>query len=129
MLEPFFTAGRIREWEPALRELIEDLAKNLESDDPVDFVQAFCFPLPMSVMTVLLGLPLEDHEILKHWTDVWVLPFSHAMSPEQEMYVAKEGVKLQNYILAAMDEKAFVIGEVTERDASGSRVAWDGREA
>ena len=105
LLEPFFTAGRIRQWEPALRDLIEDLAGNLETDDAVDFVQAFCFPLPMSVMTILLGLPLEDHEILKHWTDVWVLPFSHAMSPEQEMYVAKEGVKLQDYILAALDEK------------------------
>jgi len=56
-------------------------------------------------MTVLLGLPLEDHEILKHWTDVWVLPFSHAMTPEQEMYVAKEGIALQQYLLAAMDEK------------------------
>jgi cytochrome P450 len=104
-LEPFFSAGRIRQWEPALRELIENLAGNLDSSDSVDFVQAFCFPLPMSVMTVLLGLPLEDHKLLKHWTDVWVLPFSHAMTPEQEMYVAVEGVKLQNYLLAALDEK------------------------
>ena len=60
---------------------------------------------PMSVMTILLGLPLEDHKLLKHWTDVWVLPFSHAMTAEQEMYVAEEGVKLQKYILAALDEK------------------------
>lgn len=105
LLEPFFTAGRIRQWEPALRELIGNLADNLDTDEPVDFVQKFCFPLPMSVMPVLLGLPLEDHEILKHWTDVWVLPFSHAMTPEQEMYVAKEGIALQQYLLAAMDEK------------------------
>lgn len=104
-LEPFFSAGRIRQWEPALRELIDNLAGNLETSEPIDFVQAFCFPLPMSVMTVLLGLPLEDHKLLKHWTDVWVLPFSHAMTPEQEMYVAVEGVKLQNYLLAALDEK------------------------
>lgn len=104
-LEPFFSAGRIRQWEPALRELIGDLAGNLETDEPVDFVKSFCFPLPMSVMTVLLGLPREDHELLKHWTDVWVLPFSHAMTPEQEMYVAEEGVKMQRYLLAAMDEK------------------------
>jgi len=105
LLEPMFTAGRIRLWEPALRDLIENLAKNLDTDEPIDFVQEFCFPLPMSLMTVLLGLPLEDHKILKHWTDVWVLPFSHSMTPEQEMYVAKEGVKLQNYILDAMEEK------------------------
>jgi len=104
-LEPFFSAGRIRQWEPALRELIENLAGNLDTPEPIDFVQAFCFPLPMSVMTILLGLPLEDHKLLKHWTDVWVLPFSHAMTPEQEMYVAEEGVKLQNYLLAALDDK------------------------
>lgn len=104
-LEPFFSAGRIRQWEPALRELIEKLAGNLATAEAIDFVQAFCFPLPMSVMTVLLGLPPQDHELLKHWTDVWVLPFSHAMTPEQEMYVAVEGVKLQKYILAALDEK------------------------
>ncbi|MDH3641122.1 MAG: cytochrome P450 [Gammaproteobacteria bacterium] len=104
-LEPFFSAGRIRQWEPALRELIESLAGNLDTSKPIDFVQAFCFPLPMSVMTILLGLPLEDHKILKQWTDVWVLPFSHAMTAEQEMYVAEEGIKLQKYILAALDEK------------------------
>lgn len=104
-LEPFFTAGRIRQWEPQLRELIGDLADNLEADKPVNFVKDFCFPLPMSVMTVLLGLPLEDHELLKQWTDLWVLPFSHALTPEQEMHVAVEGVKLQQYILDALERK------------------------
>lgn len=105
LLEPFFTAGRIRQWEPRLRELIGDLAANIETADPVDFVASFCFPLPMSVMTVLLGLPLEDHKILKHWTDVWVLPFSHGLTPEQEMYVAEEGIKLQRYLLDAFERK------------------------
>lgn len=104
-VEPFFTAGRIRQWEPSLRELITDLARNLDTDEPVDFVARFCFPLPMSVMTVLLGLPLEDHELLKHWTDIWVLPFSHAMTPEDEMYVATEGVKFQQYLLGWLDRK------------------------
>lgn len=104
-LEPFFTAGRIRQWEPQLRELIESLADNLDTSEPIDFVKAFCFPLPMSVMTVLLGLPLEDHKLLKYWTDIWVLPFSHALTPEQEMHVAIEGVKLQNYILDALERK------------------------
>ena len=56
-------------------------------------------------MTVLLGLPLEDHKKLKHWTDLWVLPFSHALTPEQEMHVAEEGVKLQRYILDALERK------------------------
>ncbi len=105
LLEPFFTAGRIREWEPQLRTLISGLADNLETDEPIDFVKSFCFPLPMSVMTVLLGLPPEDHEILKYWTDIWVLPFSHALSREQEMLVATEGIKLQRYLLDAMDRK------------------------
>jgi len=105
LVEPFFTAGRIRQWEPQLRELIGDLADNLDTDEAVDFVRSFCFPLPMSVMTVLLGLPLEDHELLKHWTDVWVLPFSHALTPEKEMYVAEEGIKFQRYLLDWMDRK------------------------
>lgn len=104
-VEAFFTSSRIRQWEPALRELIENLTDKLDTDEPVDFVKTFCFPLPMSVMTILLGLPLEDHELLKHFTDVWVLPYSHAMTPEQEMYVAREGVRLQEYLLAAMEEK------------------------
>jgi len=104
-VEPFFTSGRIRTWEPALRNLIDSLADKLDTSEPIDFVQKFCFPLPMSVMTVLLGLPLEDHKLLKHWTDVWVLPFSHAMTPQQEMYVAEEGVAMQKYILAALEQK------------------------
>ena len=104
-VDPFFTSSRIRRWEPQLRELIEQLAEQLDTDAPVDFVKAFCFPLPMSVMTILLGLPLEDHELLKHYTDVWVLPYSHAMTPEQELHVAEEGVKLQTYILEKLEEK------------------------
>ncbi len=110
-VEPFFTSSRIRRWEPQLRALIEDLTGALETDEPVDFVSAFCFPLPMSVMTILLGLPLADHKLLKHFTDVWVLPYSHAMTPAQEMYVAEEGVKLQNYILENLDKKRLDPGD------------------
>ncbi len=110
-VEPFFTSSRIRQWEPYLKTLIEDLAHGLDTEEPVDFVRTFCFPLPMSVMTVLLGLPLEDHALLKHYTDVWVLPYSHAMTPEQEMYVAEEGVKLQRYILEHLEAKRQNPGE------------------
>ena len=62
-------------------------------------------PLPVMVITTVLGFPLDDIEQLKRWSEAWVMPFSRGLTPEQEMYVAEQGVAFQRYIWSHLEEK------------------------
>ena len=65
----------------------------------------FAMPLPVMVITTVLGFPLDDIDDLKRWSEAWVLPFSRGLSDEQEMYVAEQGVAFQRYIWSHLEEK------------------------
>jgi len=95
-----FTAGRVRKLEPRINELIETLIDGFAGEREIEFVARFCVPLPLTVITDRLGLPLEDMPRLKHWSDAWVQPFSMKLSEEEEQKYARLGVELQQYLAA-----------------------------
>jgi cytochrome P450 len=53
-----FTARRVQTLRPAVERIVADLLDDL--DGPADFVTAFAFPLPVSVIGELLGVPAAD---------------------------------------------------------------------
>jgi cytochrome P450 len=65
-----FTPRRVealgRRVEEVAVELVEAMA---EAGDQADLVEAFAYPLPVIVIAELLGLPHEDRELLKRWSD------------------------------------------------------------
>jgi cytochrome P450 len=48
--------------------------------EPTDFIQAFAFPLPVLVVSEILGFPPEDRDQVRHWTQEVALPFFLALS-------------------------------------------------
>jgi len=95
-----FTAGRVRKLEPRISELIGTLIDGFAGEREIEFVARFCVPLPLTVITDRLGLPLEDMPKLKHFSDAWVQPFSLKLSEAEEQKYAQIGVELQQYLAA-----------------------------
>lgn len=100
-----FTAGRVRQSEPFIRALIDELLDRIGDRGECEFISEFCFPLPMKVIADRLGLPFEDLPRLKLWSEAWVEPFSYAMTPERELEVARLMVELQHYLVGKLEEK------------------------
>ena len=100
-----FTAGRVKQSEPFIRAIIQDLLDGFAAQGRCEFIADFCVPLPMRVIADRLGLPEDDLDPLKVWSEAWVEPFGYAMSPERELEVARLMVELQHYLVGKLDEK------------------------
>jgi len=64
-----FTPRRVADLEPRIRQLTMELLDAIDPGRPVDLVDALTAPLPLLVIAELLGLPAEDREDFRRWSD------------------------------------------------------------
>ena len=105
LVDPWFNGAGAERARPVIERLATSLMDDWIDDGEVEIVRQFAMPLPVMVITTVLGFPLDDIEQLKRWSEAWVMPFSRGLTPEQEMYVAEQGVAFQRYIWAHLQEK------------------------
>jgi cytochrome P450 len=63
-----FTARRIEQLRPRVTEVTTSLLDAMAADDQVDLLEAFAFPLPITVICELLGVPDSDRADFRAWT-------------------------------------------------------------
>jgi cytochrome P450 len=105
LVDPWFNAVGAEQQRAVIERLATSLMDEWIDDGEVEIVRQFAMPLPVMVITTVLGFPLSDIEQLKRWSEAWVMPFSRGLTPDQEMYVAEQGVEFQQYIYAHLQEK------------------------
>jgi cytochrome P450 len=66
---PPCTPGRIDGMRPWLAELASGLIDNFAGKNRVDIVGDFAYPLPVTAICKLLGVPLEDQPRFRQWAD------------------------------------------------------------
>jgi cytochrome P450 len=98
IVDPHFDAQGAERWRPEIERVIEELLTAVEGEGHCELVSAFALPLPVRIITRMLGFPEEDIPHLKAWSEAWVLPFSGPLSEEQEVWVADQIVHFQHYI-------------------------------
>ena len=98
LVDRFFQGRGLAAARPLIERLVDELIDGFVDQYQVELVTAFAEPLPVTVITSLLGLPLEDMPQLKAWSATWAAPFARGLTLDQEMQVAREGVDFQNYI-------------------------------
>jgi cytochrome P450 len=69
---PPHTPGHIEEMRPWLTEVTNALIDNLAGRHRVDLVDDFAYPLPVTAICRLLGVPREDQPRFQHWADAFI---------------------------------------------------------
>lgn len=70
LLQPHFTPGHMRALRPRIEELATRLLDELaDHGPPADLHAVVAVPLPILVICELLGVPYEDREEFRRWTD------------------------------------------------------------
>ena len=64
-----FTARSIEARRARIAEVVELLLNRAAAAGEMDLIRDFAYPLPVAVIGDLLGVPAEDHEQLKAWSD------------------------------------------------------------
>jgi cytochrome P450 len=63
-----FTMRRVELLRPRISEITSDLLSAMEGLAEVDLIDAFAFPLPVTVICELLGIPVDDRDKFRAWT-------------------------------------------------------------
>ncbi|MGI9328100.1 MAG: cytochrome P450 [Pseudomonadales bacterium] len=95
----------LRRTQPLIEQTVDQLIDGFAQSGEIEFIKQFAEPLPVTIITVMIGFPLEDMPQLKEWSTTWTLPFARGLSLEQEMEVARQGVEFQDYIKRTADER------------------------
>ena len=64
-----FTPMSVERLRPRVRQIIHGLLDRVAERGHMEFIRDYAFPLPVTVICEYLGVPAEDHEKLKEWSD------------------------------------------------------------
>ncbi|WP_329620450.1 cytochrome P450 [Streptomyces sp. NBC_01255] len=69
-----FTGRRVEALRPRIERLTRELADAMEPAGRADLVDAYAFPVPITVICELLGVPAEDRDTFRNWSNELVTP-------------------------------------------------------
>jgi cytochrome P450 len=100
-----FTPRRVAEMAPRIEEVATELLDRLRPRGHADIVRGFAWPLPLTVVGDMLGIPHGDLERLHEWSVDWLRLKQPGATVEQQLAWARSTVELQRYFMALLDER------------------------
>lgn len=82
LLAAAFTPRSLQNWEPRIKEITDELIGQMDEEKEIDIVQSLACPLPIIVMSDLMGVPSKDRLLFKKWVDILFLPFDQEKQEE-----------------------------------------------
>jgi pimeloyl-[acyl-carrier protein] synthase len=83
-LTPPFSSAKLEEWRPRIHALTNHLIDRVQAAGAMDIIADFGSPLPLMMISEMLGIPPEDRTRLKDWSsdaekafDLYVTPASY----------------------------------------------------
>jgi cytochrome P450 len=83
-----FTARRVAALRPRVEAITASLLDAMASHDVVDLIEEFAFPLPITVICELVGIPVADQDQFQGWSHTIV----SSVATQEEVYAAASGL-------------------------------------
>ena len=88
-----------------IEEVVEQLIDEMQAKGGGEFITDFAMPLPALVIAKQMGIPDEDIQQVKIWSDSFIHLIGSYLPQEQEMEQAELVVEFQHYLKARIDER------------------------
>jgi cytochrome P450 len=62
-----FSRKAVEDWRPEIKRITDELLDEIVQHDEIDLMESFAYPLPVTVIAELLGIPLDDREDFVRW--------------------------------------------------------------
>jgi cytochrome P450 len=103
-----FTPSKVAAWEPQVRQLAREHVERLRDLPEVDFVRDLAALLPVRVISLVLGVPLEDVAKFREWSEEITSSVGHhGGDPERRQQVQEQ---FSGYIGSLLDRWDGVVG-------------------
>jgi cytochrome P450 len=100
-----FAPKRMKRLEPYIREVTNSLIDAFIDDSQAEMISQFTYPLPLTVVLSLIGIPKEDMTLAKKLADGANMLFGFLISEEQQVESARDFVRLQYYFMDLVNER------------------------
>lgn len=129
-----FTPRRIRLLEPRMNEIAQQLLDDALAQREVDLVQALTYPLPVTVISEMIGVPAAERDQFKEWSDALVenlglgiLGPPSVETIQQELRIVDE---MRVYFTRLVDERRRaprddLLSGLVAAEIEGSRLTFD----
>lgn len=118
-----FTPRRVAEMEPWIARLAAEILDEMEGES--ELVDGLAIPLPVKVIARLLGIPGEDYQDFKRWSDAF-LAFNHAEEGERIAGIMEMAGYFARVAMARRGEAGEdLISALVQADIDGEKLADD----
>ena len=124
-----FTPRRVAEMEPTIERVATGLIDEIAADGSADIVARFAWPLPLTVVGDMLGVPRDDLSRLHEWSVHWLRLKQPGATLEQQLGWARSTVELQRYFMELLDERDRQIPATTSPPRSWPQRASSSRRS
>lgn len=100
-----FAPSRIRAMEPFIQNVANKLIDAFITDGQTDIVSRFAYPLALEVVLKLLGIPGQDIEQTRIWSQDWLMLMSVQLEETFQVACAKNTVAFQRYLAELIEER------------------------
>ncbi|UOQ84251.1 cytochrome P450 [Gracilibacillus salinarum] len=130
LLQAAFTPRSLKNWEPRIQEIIEELVEELKEKEQVDLVQDFAGPIPSIVITDLFGIPITDRDQFKEWVDTLFKPIRSENAEQIEQEKQQAAMEYYQYLFPIIVEKRQnlsddIISDLIRAEVDGERFTDD----
>lgn len=118
-----FTPRLVEQWRERIQEITDELIDAVQDRGSMDLLEEFAFPLPIKVISEMLGVPDEDgpelHRLLRRIVDA--LPVPHKAAPAELQ-------ACHRYLLNLIDSKRRapaddLVSRLIQAEADGDRLS------
>jgi cytochrome P450 len=125
-----FSAGALMRMRPQVERLLARFLDEMGTGDGIDMISSLALPLPVSVICGLVGLPFEDREQCRAWTEAIGHVVDPALDTATEQKMTKALVEFREYIaghLAARrrDPQDDILSRLAAAEVNGGRLTDD----
>ena len=131
LLQKSFTPTHLDKRRARIQAAIDTLLDLAARHSEIDFIKEVAFPLPATVIAVLLGAPTQDLEAIKQWSDLLAAYLGGAVGSQDNFSEARDGVaQLVDYFRVLLRDKQHTLdddlmGLMLRAEDGADRLSYD----
>ncbi|HZO76215.1 MAG TPA: cytochrome P450 [Ktedonobacteraceae bacterium] len=121
-----FTPRMIEQLRPRIEQIADELLRAVSAQGTMDLIADFAFPLPITVICELLGIPIEDRQQFRAWSQL-IVAGPLGPQPDQALAALEAFIQYIKHLLA--DKRSHPGNDLTsglvQVEEQGDRLSED----
>ncbi|GHO98562.1 cytochrome P450 [Reticulibacter mediterranei] len=120
-----FTPRLVEQWRGRIQEITDELIDAIEGQGVMDLIDQFAFPLPIRVISEMLGVPAKDSAQFRTWSNVIAEAIGDPLALQQ---AGDQFQAFHTYLLALIEEKRqkpedSLLSRLIQAETEGDRLS------